>query len=225
MKRDAKGLFLTACTLFLFSVSAHADLITNGFTFAVADGCDGVGNHYHSSTGGEFGNPAGKAEVGRYSCEEVRGLSEYNLDGLGTALSAFVTFNIFDDEGLFADEYPGSFLGDITIEAYSGNNLENIFDFNAAVYGLVGSFSTGGLIVGNTLSFDITSIYNDAIDDGLASLGIRLRNDPLLDAGAWTFDTFRLTTTDDTTSVPEPGTLGLLGLGLLGMAASRRRKV
>jgi hypothetical protein len=65
---------------------ATAATITNGFTFSVADGFTGLsgqGTHFHSSTGGDFGNPAGKAEVGGFfGSEEVRGLSEYNLSGL-----------------------------------------------------------------------------------------------------------------------------------------------
>jgi hypothetical protein len=41
----------------------------------------------------------------------------------------------------------------------------------------------------------------------------------------WTFnDGITATYVDNPTSVPEPGTLALLGIGLLGMAASRRRK-
>ncbi len=226
MKRNARNLLLTGCSLFLFSLSAHADLITEGFTYAVASGSNqtATGTHFHSNTGGAFGNPAGKAEVGRYFSEEVRGLSEYDLFGLVPASSAFVTFDVFDIEGLFM-EYPGTFIGDILIEAYMGNVTEDISDYQAAVFGVVGSFSTSGLIVGDTLSFDITSIFNGAMGSSFASLGIRLRADPLNAEGAFTFDTFRLTTSDDTTSVPEPGTLGLLGLGLLAMAARRRRKV
>lgn len=85
------------------SGSASAALITNGFTFAVASAGSNTfaGTHFHNNTGGAFGNPAGKAEVGRFISEEVRGLSEYNLTGLGTSGTAFVTFNVFKLGGLF----------------------------------------------------------------------------------------------------------------------------
>jgi hypothetical protein len=212
--------------VFGFSASASASLITNGFTFAVASaGNDqSVGTHYHSNTGGAFGNPAGKAEVGRFSTEEVRGLSEYDLTGQSSAISAFVTFNVFKAGGLFSGTNDTPFTGTILVEAYAGNNLENISDYQSANIGSVGSFATTGLLVGNILSFDITSIFNAAILASDTSLGIRLQAVPLNpNSQAWTFDNFRLTTDNQSTAVPEPETLALISIGLIGLSTMRRR--
>lgn len=212
----------------LLATAAHAQLITNGFTYAVASpsGNTAVGGHFHSNTGGAFGNPAGKAEVGRYYAEEVRGLSEYNLAGLTDSPSAFVTFNVFKAGGLFAGSNDFPFAGSIKIYAYQGNNLEDVADYQAPSAGYIGSFSTAGLVVGSVLSFDITTVYDTFIDNGYNSLGIRLQAEPLNDSGAWTFDSFRLTVDNQSTgAVPEPSTYGLLGAAaLLGLVAWRRRK-
>jgi len=213
--------------------AANAALITNGFTFAVASagGSLATGTHFHSNTGGAFGNPAGKAEVGRYFSEEVRGLSEYDLAGLSNAASAFVTFNVFKAGGLFSGANDTPFTGSITVEAYAGNNLEDLADYEAASLGTVGSFavSPAGVSVGDVFSFDITALFNTAIANADSSFGIRLRADPVNpDSEAWTFDNFRLTTDNQcvgaSCDVPEPATLALLGLGIVGLAASSRRK-
>lgn len=224
---------LTATGLALAATMSLADaaksaVFTEGLTFSVADG-----SHFHSNTGNDFLTPPGKAEVGSYPIgvlipppgvelpfsannEEIWGLSEFDLSGLENEASAFVTFNVYNDGGLFPffNDYP--FAGEIDIVAYAGNNAEDVTDYEAAVLGTVGSFSTSGLAEGDTLSFDVTSIFNQAIDDSLVSLGFRLqRSGGIIDGGAWTFDAFQLTSPDATTPVPEPKSLlGLIGVSL-----------
>lgn len=211
--------------------AASAQVITQGFTFAVAGdgGSNLTGNHYHSNTGGAFGNPAGKAEVGRYSTEEVRGLSEYNLTGLTNSATAFVTFDVFKAGGLFNGVNDTPFTGNISVFAYQGNNTEDLSDYQAAALGLVGAFAVGpGVNVGDVFSFDIASFYNAAITGGQTSLGIRLQAVPLNTASqAWTFEDFRLTVNNQTTAVPEPGTwlMLILGFGLVGGAMRQAARV
>jgi len=213
---------------------ASAATITQGFTFAVASnsGAPATGTHFHSNTGGSFGNPAGKAEVGNFggsNGEEVRGLSEYNLTGLTTG-PAFVTFNVFKLGGLFPGTNDFPFTGNINVVAYQGNNTEDISDYQAASLGTVGTFNTSGLLVGSILSFDITSIYNGRINAASNSLGIRLQLAPgtITGGGALTFDTFRLTSTNDSTvSTPEPASLSMACIGagvLMGYSWYRKRK-
>lgn len=215
-----------------FGSAATAAVITNGFTFAAASSSlnQTTGTHFHSSTAGDYGNPAGKAEVGRFGSEEVRGLSEYDLTGLSNSPTAFVSFEVFNAGGLFGGTNDFPFTGSITVFAYNGNNTEDESDYQAASIGTVGSFSTSGLVVGNTLSFDITTIFNNLIDASADSLGIRLAAIPLPSDGAWTFDGFRLTsenlTTPPPTAVPAPPilALALLCAGLVGFGMVRRRR-
>ncbi|MEB3342947.1 PEP-CTERM sorting domain-containing protein [Okeania sp.] len=151
------------------------------------------------------------------------------MAGLSTSSSAFVTFDVFNDGGLFSGANDFSFLGDINIVAYQGNNFENIYDYQATSIGTVGTFNTAGLSVGDTLSFDITSIFNDAISNGWSSLGIRLESATNPQGAAWTFDNFHLTNDNQSTNlsetVPEPtSVLGLLAVGAVGVGSMLKRK-
>jgi uncharacterized repeat protein (TIGR01451 family) len=209
MRRLPSMLILITAVSFpgFVTARAFADVITEGFTFAVASSSSDrtSGTHFHSSTGGEFGNPAGKAEVGDFGTEEVRGLSEYDLAGLAAG-PAFVTFEVFQAGGLFAGTNDFPFDGEIEIVAYEGSNTEDIADYHTATFGTVGSFFTAGLVVGNTISFDVTTLYNAAIAGGFSSLGIRLQLAAGVDAGggAWTFENFRLTSSNESTATGTP---------------------
>ncbi len=226
MNSTSRVVARAAAIFMLVAAGANAAPITDGFTFAVASlgGSQGSGDHFHSSTGGAFGNPAGIAEVGNFGTEEVRGLSEYNLAGLSAAIAAYVTFDTVGF-GLFPGTNDFPFDGVIDIVAYQGNNAEDVSDYQAPAVASIGSFNTTGLTAGTVFSFDILSVFNNAVSNSWSSLGIRLSTEDTSDfGGAWSFNDFRLTTTNESTAVPEPGLLLLLSTGLLGLALSRRRR-
>ncbi|WP_163314262.1 hypothetical protein, partial [Enterobacter hormaechei] len=68
-------------------------------------------------------------------------------------------------------------LGTIIVDAYAGNNREDISDYQAASLGQVGTFNIdpASFNVGDVFSFDVTGFFNSLISSGGTSLGIRLR--------------------------------------------------
>jgi hypothetical protein len=124
--------------------------------------------------------------------------------------------NSFPVGGLFGQS---KYVGGIDVVAYVGNNAEDDGDYQASAIAQVGSFQTDSLNAGDTTLFDITQVYNEQIEAGGSSLGIRLQisSADVIPDNAISFDSFRLTV------VPEPSTLALVSLGLLVLLGSGHR--
>lgn len=149
--------------------------------------------HFHAVDDPDLnvGSDPDYAEVGACcgggNTEEVRGLAEFALTGDGGSV-ATLTFEVHDLMGLF--NQPGTDF-DVAIEAYVGDGVEALADYGAPAIELVGRFATGGLTLGERLSYDIT----DAVVGARrmqGDLGVRLRavSDPL--GGAVVFRNFLL---------------------------------
>lgn len=239
--------------IFFGGASAHATIVLDGLTFTIGGygncaitSCPDQGSDFHTDV--YFGN---FAEVGGYSAsgvgspavEEIRGMSEFDLTGMFHVSLATLTFRVMRQGSILYPEGPNDapFTGTILVDAYSGNNslVGNGFDwetnedalftdYEEAAIRAIGAFDVVGGAdpypnVGDIYTFNITGLFNQAIGQDLVSLGIRLRQDRAgEDYGlslAWMFTNFQITLRQ----VPEPGTLALIGLGLIGIAFSRRK--
>ena len=83
-----------------------------------------------------------------------------------------------------------------------------------------------GAAIDDVISADITSAYNLAVANGYTSLGLRMAPFGRASGQAVTFSTFRLTTNNQTSGVPETSTWAMMlaGFGIVGGAMRRRQR-
>ncbi|MBX3678907.1 MAG: PEP-CTERM sorting domain-containing protein [Rhodocyclaceae bacterium] len=164
------------------------------------------------------------------SIEEVSGVIPGVLSGSATVVNG--GFSVSNDDGvdtsvslkweLAAGLVPSGATGLnflFTVVQSDGNLTDLAFSFNNSP---LKDFGIPGNTVGQNLTFDIAA---DALDTG-GTLELAINGDPGWDLR---LDSIGLTYTDpDVTPplnpIPEPATLALVGLGLLGAGALRRRR-
>ncbi len=158
------------------------------------------------------------------------GLIGFNFSQGGFDEGADVT-GIFYGQDLDGNGQLSSFAGEITYfsMSFSGNSIVGAFSLGFLdLFGLVYDLDGGDL--GDGISLDVEGIgafggrYEYAAGPGpfgICGIGLDC-------AYVFDFDTGAETLSQELvliSRIPEPGTLALLGIGLLGMGLSRRRKV
>ncbi len=161
-----------------------------------------------SSDGDHIDFPGSRAVVSDRFNENHRGITEFDITSLGSFLTATLSFTM-------TIEVNNPF--NIRLRTFAGNGVFDLAgDFSGASTPIA-SFSNAGPVIGDVFSFDVTSEVLAATD----FIGFRLqrRNNPPGSNNRAVFRNFQITTT-----VSEPGTLAMLGLGLAGLGLATRRR-
>ena len=200
---------LVILALFLSATPLAGQAVT--IDFELDAGCEGVLPDGYGGFDWEPPNAWGSCDEATYAAEDLTTIDPPSGD-------EFV-FNGFGDREVSANSLVGPI--DLVSAWFATYGYENDFESYSAqsitVEGYLQGALVGSVTIALTVAGELVSLNLNGIDSFLA------RSDQTATSGLryWIMDDLTYNTVS---TVPEPGTVALFGLGLVGIALARRRR-